>query len=178
MKNDNGKVSLKKLEANRKNALRSTGPRTRKGKEAVKRNALQHGILAREVVIPGKEDVVEFRRLHDWLRKDKQPKGFLEEMLVENIVICYWRLRRVLRCEIGEIQKEQNVDEESKKFDLLRNGGEEQEDSGAVPVIFSSCLPSREATDKLLRYTTAIERQIHWAMSQLERLQSQRKAKK
>ena len=99
MKNDNGKVSLKKVEANRKNALRSTGPRTRKGKEAVKRNALKHGILAREVVIPGKEDAVEFRRLHDWLRKDKQPQGYLEEMLVETIVICSWRLRRVFKCD-------------------------------------------------------------------------------
>ena len=175
MKNDNGKVSLKKLEANRKNALRSTGPRTRKGKEAVKRNALKHGILAREIVIPGKEDAVEFSRLHAWLRKDKQPKGFLEEMLVENIVICYWRLRRVLRSEMGEIQKEQNVDEDSKKLDLLRNGGEEQEDSASAPVIISSCLPSREAADKLLRYGITIERQLHWAMSQLERLQKQRK---
>ena len=77
MINDNGKVSLKKLEANRKNALRSTGPRTRKGKAAVKRNALKHGILAREIVIPGREDAVEFSKLHAWLRKDKQPKGFL-----------------------------------------------------------------------------------------------------
>jgi len=172
------KISRRKIEANRGNALLSTGPRTRKGKEAVKRNALKHGILARAVVIPGKEDAVEFRRLHDWLRKDKQPKGFLEEILVENIVICYWRLRRVLRSEMGEIQKELNVDEESKKLDLLRNGDEDQEDSDYAPAIISSCLPSREAADKLLRYAITIERQLHWAMSQLERLQSQRKAKK
>lgn len=43
-----------------------------------------------------------------------QPVGVLEEMLVEKIAVCYWRLRRVLRCEIGEIRKE--LDTASWKF--------------------------------------------------------------
>ena len=44
-------TSEKKIEANRRNALRSTGPTTDKGKTAASRNAIKHGLLAREVVI-------------------------------------------------------------------------------------------------------------------------------
>ncbi len=38
------------------------------------------------------------------LRTDLQPQGVLEEVLVERIAVSYWRLRRVLRCEVGEIR--------------------------------------------------------------------------
>ena len=44
-------VSERKIQANRQNALRSTGPTTARGKRNVSRNAIKHGILAREVVI-------------------------------------------------------------------------------------------------------------------------------
>jgi hypothetical protein len=44
-------VSESKILANRKNSLRSTGPKTLHGKRNVSRNAMKHGIFAREVVI-------------------------------------------------------------------------------------------------------------------------------
>ena len=44
-------TSEKKIEANRRNSVRSTGPTTDKGKTAASRNAIKHGLLAREVVI-------------------------------------------------------------------------------------------------------------------------------
>jgi hypothetical protein len=44
-------VSERKLSANRANAQKSTGPRTPEGKRRVARNAVKHGILAREVFI-------------------------------------------------------------------------------------------------------------------------------
>lgn len=108
MKNKEGS-SLAKIEASRKNALQSTGPKTLEGKNVVKWNALKHGLLSKEIIIKagdGKESKAEFKVLLSELREDLQPEGILEEMLVEKIVICYWRLRRVLRCEIGEIRKE------------------------------------------------------------------------
>ncbi|MCH8267966.1 MAG: hypothetical protein IH846_10640 [Acidobacteria bacterium] len=101
--------SMKKAQANRRNALRSTGPRTPEGKRASRWNALQHGLLAREVVIPareGAENRAEFRNLLGQLRHDLQPSGVLEEILVEKIAVCYWRLRRVLRSETGEIRND------------------------------------------------------------------------
>lgn len=101
-------VSLKKIEANRRNALQSTGPKTPEGKRAARWNALKQGILARELVIPagaGRENPAELENLLGRLRDDLQPRGVLEEILVEKIAVCYWRLRRVLRSESGEIRK-------------------------------------------------------------------------
>jgi hypothetical protein len=69
-------------------------------------NSLKHGLLAKTVVLrwgPLKEDEKEFEQLLSDLRNDLSPVGALEEMLVEEIAVCYWRMRRVLRAEIGEI---------------------------------------------------------------------------
>src|SRR3954466_9351715 len=46
-----------KLEANRRNALKSTGPRTAEGKETCRRNALKHGLTGKGVVLPVEDEV-------------------------------------------------------------------------------------------------------------------------
>ena len=46
-------ISEKQLEANHQNALRSTGPNTVEGVEAVKLNALRHGLRSVQTVVPG-----------------------------------------------------------------------------------------------------------------------------
>jgi hypothetical protein len=51
---------LRQFEANRRNAVRSTGPRTEEGKQAPRRNALRHGLTA-ETVIEGLEDSEDYR---------------------------------------------------------------------------------------------------------------------
>jgi hypothetical protein len=48
-------TSLKQIEANRRNALKSTGPTTQEGKERSRRSALRHGLTA-ETVIAALED--------------------------------------------------------------------------------------------------------------------------
>ncbi len=101
-------VSPRRIEANRRNALRSTGPKTPEGKRMVRWNALKHGLLAKEVVIgagEGEESQAEFENLLAQLRAEWQPEGIREEMLVEKMAVSYWRHRRALRCEMGEIRK-------------------------------------------------------------------------
>ena len=96
----------RKIDANRRNALKSTGPKTEKGKRVSRWNPLKHGLLAREVVIQTgekREDPAEFKSLLTQLGKSLEPKGVLEEMMVEGIAVCYWRWRRAIRCEAGEI---------------------------------------------------------------------------
>ena len=50
------------INANRANALKSTGPRSAEGKSASRFNALKHGIDAASIVIPG-EDPAEYEAL-------------------------------------------------------------------------------------------------------------------
>lgn len=102
----NRKTSAKQIAANRRNARKSTGPRTPEGIAVSKMNALKHGILSREVLVYGlhlQESAAELEALHQRFRDDLDPKGPLEEMLVDQIVTAHWRLRRALTAESGEI---------------------------------------------------------------------------
>jgi len=99
-------TSPKQIAANRRNAVKSTGPRTPRGRAVSKMNALKHGILSREVLVRGRlhqESAEEFEALHQRFVDDLQPQGALEEMLVDQIVAAHWRLRRALAAESGEI---------------------------------------------------------------------------
>jgi hypothetical protein len=99
-------VSEKQLAANRRNARKSTGPRTAQGRSVSKLNALKHGILSRQVLVRGqyfKEDEKELEALHLRFHEDLAPEGPVEEMLVDQIVTAQWRLRRALTAEAGEI---------------------------------------------------------------------------
>jgi hypothetical protein len=100
-------VSERKIVANRKNALRSTGPKTLRGKRNVSRNAIKHGILAREVVLTagdGEESQEDFDALIEDLENYYQPVGVVEELLVQAIAAALWRKARILRAESGEIR--------------------------------------------------------------------------
>ena len=82
-------VSERRIQANRKNAALSTGPKTARGKQIVSRNAIEHGILTREVVITagdGEESLEEFHELVEQMRNCYQPVGVVEETLVQTIV--------------------------------------------------------------------------------------------
>src|ERR687897_1425798 len=93
-------TSDKKAQANRRNALKSTGPKTPEGKDAVRLNALKHGLLSQEILLPG-EDEEALRELGHNLRAELQPVGELESLLVDRIIASYWRLRRLGRVEAG-----------------------------------------------------------------------------
>ena len=93
-------TSEKKAEANRRNAHKSTGPKTPEGKAAVRLNALRHGLLSKEVLLPG-EDEEALRELGETLRSELQPVGELENLLVDRIIFSSWRLRRLGRVEAG-----------------------------------------------------------------------------
>ena len=93
-------ASDEQIRANRLNAQRSTGPRSENGKQAVRYNALQHGLLAEASLLPG-EDTALFRRLAEELQAQFEPAGELEQLLVDRITSSAWRLRRVLQVEAG-----------------------------------------------------------------------------
>lgn len=91
-------TSKRQEAANRRNALRSTGPNTPQGKENAKMNALRHGLRAETLVLPD-EDPAEFDRFQQALIDELAPGGELEAVLVERIIVLAWRLRRVGQIE-------------------------------------------------------------------------------
>lgn len=99
----------KQTEANRENALQSTGAKTEEGKAAVSKNAVKHGIFTKELIIEhgdGKEDRKEYEELLQNLIDYFNPQGQLEAALVEKIAVDFWRLKRVIRFETGSIRKQ------------------------------------------------------------------------
>lgn len=94
-------------------------------RQSVRLNAVKHGLLTKDVVIRtgyGKEKVAEYDALHSALVTDLQPEGAVEEFLVKEMADCLWRLRRVYRSEVGEIQKQQ-----MNERDRFPGSGEEEE---------------------------------------------------
>ena len=93
-------VSARKLEANRKNALKSTGPKTPRGKAYSARNAIKHGLFSGGMdFISHGEDPTEYRELLNGLRVQYQPIGTAEELEVERLAVCWWKLKRAWRYE-------------------------------------------------------------------------------
>ena len=140
-------VSTKKITANRRNALRSTGPTTAQGKRVVSMNALKHGLLAELVVIDdgdGKENAAAYQQLLSSLVDDLRPAGALEELLVQEIANCYWRLRRVLRHEVGLIRE----DLDDCTWNTIREITREQNDPESEHRMFEGF---REAFETLTR---------------------------
>ena len=97
-----------KLDANRQNSKRSTGPRTEQGKRIARFNAVTLGLFAKHIVIPicdGYGSEKEFQSLLDGLHQEFQPAGIFEEWLVVKIAECMWRLRRAALCENGSVRE-------------------------------------------------------------------------
>jgi len=93
-------VSDKKREANRQNSLKSTGPRTPRGKANSALNATKHGFYVKNANFElSGENVEEFADLCQRFRWDLHPCGAFEELEVERIAMCHWKLQRLWRFE-------------------------------------------------------------------------------
>ncbi len=93
------------IRANRANAQRATGPRTEAGCEITKRNALKHGLAAQELVIPG-EDPAALDALRAELISQYEPANPTENLLVDDLATCFWRLVRARKYESQIISRE------------------------------------------------------------------------
>ena len=84
--------SPRKNEANRRNAKKSTGPKTSVGKAMNSWNSTRHGLLSKNLPPIYGQGKKQFARLLTHLQRDLEPVGTLEEVLVEKIAQEYWRL--------------------------------------------------------------------------------------
>ena len=93
-------TSAKQFAANKKNAQKSTGPNSAKGKAVSKLNALKHGLLSLEILLPGESEEA-LTELQQQLETELKPIGPIERQLVYRIASLLWRLRRASRAETG-----------------------------------------------------------------------------
>ncbi len=87
-------VTSDRAASNAANAQKSTGPRTAAGKQRSSLNALRHGLTGHVVVLPT-EDLTAYQRHLQRFVDQFQPKGALEDQLVQSLGDTTWRLNRV-----------------------------------------------------------------------------------
>ena len=93
-------TSIKRINANRENAKKSTGPKTASGKFRSCRNALKHGLDSRKHLILG-EDVKEFQEMRESYIKMLEPLNILEVEECMQIIAMSWKIRRFSVVETG-----------------------------------------------------------------------------
>ena len=98
-------TSYRQIEANRRNALKSTGPKTEAGKRSSRCNAMRHGLTA-ETVITALEDAEDYKAFEAAITADYDAQSAVERELVLRLASVLWRLRRATTMETGlfEIQ--------------------------------------------------------------------------
>ena len=92
-------TSEARIRANQQNALRSTGPRTRSGKECSRANSYRHGMSAS--VVFDDRDSVEVERRTQALQREMAPKTELGAILVRKIAVTSVVSERATRQEFA-----------------------------------------------------------------------------
>jgi hypothetical protein len=100
-------TSFRQIEANRRNALRSTGPITEEGKRRSRKNSLRHGLSA-ETVVEIVEDIDDYKGFEASVIADYDARTAVERELVLRLASLLWRLRRAtaIETELLTIQAE------------------------------------------------------------------------
>jgi hypothetical protein len=154
----------KQIDANRRNATRSTGPRTAAGKAASSRNALQTGIFARSHVIFDEhhEDLDDLA--YEYFQRF-QPVTPEERSLVDTLVHAEWSLRRLRRIEPDLWEKVYHA--------LDRHGITEAEMARHPLSIYEEF---SKDLDRLQTRLNSFDRIYHRALNALADLQRERQA--
>jgi hypothetical protein len=94
-------ISEAKLRANRENAKKSTGPQTARGKAYSRRNVVKHGLLLKQLLFSddGKPINEELHQLWKSLHEKYGDSDVCTNLLVEGVVVNYWRQRQALVVE-------------------------------------------------------------------------------
>ena len=96
-------TSFRQIEANRRNASKSTGPITEEGKQRSRCNAVRHGLTA-ETVIGALEDAEDYKAFEAAIIADYDVQSAVERELVLRLASLLWRLRRATTMETGLLE--------------------------------------------------------------------------
>jgi hypothetical protein len=156
----------KQIEANRANAQRSTGPRTPEGKARSSRNSLKHGLSAKQVLLPT-ENQHDFRRHAGALHRHFAPSDPIEAMLVDQIVVAAWRLRRARLVESRHlIQRVVTLNEQQDGYENLDD---------QLALAYRHDTTGSNTIARIARHEALIQRELYRALRELNRLQTLRR---
>jgi hypothetical protein len=172
-------LTARRLEANRRNAARSTGPRSPAGKARVARNAIKHGFfVTQERWTPTQRR--NLQELLEGLRDDFQPHGILEESCVATIAASYVRMAAMLRYEnIAAFQYHQQCERELNQ----RIATAEEAEAARLEAhreqlrragLWVPTIPGPREARAIIRYGGSLDRAIRRATSELEGLKALR----
>jgi len=166
--------------ANRSNALKSTGPRTQKGRAIVSQNAVKHGLLARQNVISA-EKQADFDLFRNGILTELAPESPMESMLADRIVVLWWRLKRAGRIQaqtIDALNSDNNTSPLSKLTKSLfsKIPGQSQTAPPAPPAnlplgrLAIKDFSNTRVLDRLLMYERRIEHSLYKTIIEFQRL--------
>ena len=150
--------TAKQTSASRENAKKSTGPRTTEGKARASKNALKHGLMAQDAVIPG-EDPAEFDRHLTKLEDTYLPRNYVEKELVHQIGDTMWRIKRLSRIESAVISasiERTRVYQHDYRVERIRQGHE-----GDLQLLGESMFCGTKFLNNLARYDGHLRRCLH-----------------
>src|SRR5579863_349705 len=165
----NKMISDKQLEANRSNALLSTGPKTEEGKKHSRINGLRHGITG-QVSTMADEDRAAHDKLSNALMKDLAPEGAMEVQLAQRIATDSWRLNRISAIEDNLFA-----------LGLLNNGGRLCPDHVQIDDALTTARTFTQESKQiqlLSLYEQRINRSLQKNLATLKSLQAARKAER
>ena len=169
-------VSQARLDANRANAQKSTGPRTPEGKARVARNAIKHGLLCREAVLEF-DDPQEFEEFQAALWIDLKPLGAMEELLAERLIAGHWRLKRAIHLDTSLMERDVlRAARQELKHDLrdVRPAGKMIHPVAVGEALQESMGKGPCAFELVRRYERTIQRDLRECLRELGRLQGSR----
>jgi hypothetical protein len=143
-------------EINRRNAAKSTGPRTVAGKARSSMNAMKHGLLSRRLLLPT-EDAEVADQLLAGLWACFAPVGCLEEELVRKLHAATVRLRRADVVELGLWER-----------DRVSTG------KPSLARVFFEDARNSQSIEKLCRYVSAHDKDFYKALEALRETQKDR----
>ena len=152
-------ASPAQMAANRRNAQRSTGPRTEEGKKAVRLNAVKHGMTAKVIVL-AHELAVDYHEIRATLIEDYAPATAQELMLVDQVASGYWRTLRARRFETALFNEQIVAKKKRHRKDLSPNAG--HDDSVAVAFLQEG---EPKELDAYFRYDGTISRDYYRAIN-------------
>ena len=136
-------TSFRQIEANRRNALKSTGPTTDAGKQRSRRNAIRHGLTA-ETVITTLEDEEDYKAFELSVTSGFDAPTAVERELVLRLASLLWRLRRATAIDTGLLQLQSEIIGEFRQ-PPARQARVNEHDTNETAVYSGGTLPSRQS---------------------------------